>query len=231
MVIVLLLCIIIEFIPFFKGCFGLASFFQEMAPHKCNYIVISNDKSHIEEDELNIKLLGVNITKSSNPTFLGIRFDKHLSLKNQLSYLKEACMKRVNVLKVLSNKSWGLTIKTLTQVYNSLIRSLLEYSSIIYPCFSVTNLSLLERIQFKCLKIINKKSKYSSNSEIKNMPDYQLIEHRFDDLNSKYIKKSLLNNNELITDLFDEYWNFSKSRELKKLTLFCKYKDALQILH
>ena len=133
---------------------------------KCNYIVFSNDKSHIEEDELNLKLLDVNITKSINPTFLGIRFDKHLSFKNQLSYLKEACMKRVNVLKVLSNKRWGLSIKTLTQVYNSLIRSLLEYSSIIYSCFSATNLSLLERIQFKCLKIINKKSKYSSNNEI-----------------------------------------------------------------
>ena len=55
-------------------------------------------------------------------------------------------MKRINVIKVLANKSWGLNIKTLNQVYNSLIRSLLEYSSIIYPCFSATNIPLLERI-------------------------------------------------------------------------------------
>jgi hypothetical protein len=71
-----------------------------------------------------------------DPTFLGIRFDKHLSFKNQLRYLKESCLKRMNVLKVLSNKSWGLSTETLNNVYNSLIRSLLEYSSIIYPAFS-----------------------------------------------------------------------------------------------
>ncbi len=73
---------------------------------------------------------------------MGIRFDKYISFKNPLDYLKEACMKRINVLKVLSNKSWGLSKHTLTQVYNSLIRSLLEYSIIIYPCFSPTNLTL-----------------------------------------------------------------------------------------
>ncbi len=66
----------------------------------------------------------------------------------------------MNVLKVLSNK-------TLTDVYNSLIRSLMEYSSIIYPCFSSTSIDLLEKIQFKSLKIINGKSKFDSNNYIK----------------------------------------------------------------
>jgi hypothetical protein len=78
-----------------------------MAPNKCNYIVFSNDKSHKNGDDLNLKLQGDNILKSESPLFLGIRFDKHLSFKNQLNYLKEACMKRINVLKVLSNKNRG----------------------------------------------------------------------------------------------------------------------------
>ena len=198
-----------------------------MAPHKCNYIVFSNSKSHQEEEDLDIKLLGVNINKSDNPTFLGIRFDKYLSFNNQLDYLKEACMKRVNVLKVLSNRSWGLKLKTLNQIYNSLIRSLLEYSSIIYPCFSTTNLAILERIQFKCLKIINRKSKFSSNSEIKEMSDYFSIQERFDELNLKYIKRNLKNNNEIIKNLLVEYTNYSESRVLTKTSLFCKYKDQI----
>jgi hypothetical protein len=197
-----------------------------MAPHKCNYIVFSNDKKNQEED-LEIKLFGEKLNKSVNPTFLGIRFDKYLSFKNQLKYLKEACMKRINVIKVLANKSWGLKIKTLNQVYNSLIRSLLEYSSIIYPCFSDTSLSLLERIQFKCLKIINRKSKFSSNKEIKEMQDYLSIQDRFDNLNVKYIERNLNNNNEIICDLFEEYRQYSDSRVMSKITLFCKYKDKL----
>ena len=64
----------------------------------------SNDKSHKNDDVLNIKLLDGVINKSESPLFLGIRFDKHLTFKNQLNYLKEACMKQINVLRVLSNK-------------------------------------------------------------------------------------------------------------------------------
>jgi hypothetical protein len=54
-------------------------------------------------------------------------------------------------------------------------------------------------------KIINRISKFSSNSELKNFKNYLSIEERFDDLNLKYIKSSLSNNNELIKDLLSEY--------------------------
>ena len=76
-----------------------------MAPHKCNYIVFSNDKLQDGEETLDIKLARCSLNKSDNPTFLGIRYDKHLSFKCQLEYLKESCLKRVNVLKVLANRN------------------------------------------------------------------------------------------------------------------------------
>ena len=128
------------------------------------------------------------------------------------------------------NKSQGLSVKTLNQVYNSLIRSLLEYSSIIYPCFSLTNLSLLERIQFKCLKIINRKSKFCSNNEIKDTPNYISIQDRFDELNLSYIRKNIMSKNEVLVDLINEYWSYSESRELSKRTLFCKYRNELRTI-
>ena len=201
-----------------------------MASNKCNYIVFSNDKLQNGEETLDIKLRGCNINKSENPMFLGIRYDKHLSFKNQLEYLKESCLKRVNVLKVLANRNWGLSVRTLTQVYISLIRSLLEYSSIIYPCISATNLSLLEKVQFKCLKIINRKSKFSSNREIIELDGYQSIEKRFDQLNINYIKNNIINKNELFTDLLDEYWNYIGGREVNRKTLLCKYKEEIKYI-
>ena len=103
-----------------------------MAPLKCSYIVFSADKKFHSENEMDIKLFGIKINQCVNPLFLGIRFDSHLTFKNQINYLKEAGLKRLNVLKVLSNKSYGLSIKTLTEIYNSLIRSLLEYLSIVF---------------------------------------------------------------------------------------------------
>ena len=191
-----------------------------MAPHKCNFIVFSGKKSEKIEDEFDLKIFDNKIEKSENTTFLGVRFDKYLTFKHQIKYLKEACLKRINVLKVLSNKSWGISTKTLMQIYNSLIRSLMEYSGIIYPLFSFSNLELLERIQFKCLKIINRKSKYASNIEIKNLDGFVSIEDRFDELNLRYIRNSLSNNNELIIDLLSDYQRYSSSQFYTNKHLF-----------
>jgi hypothetical protein len=199
----------------------------QMAPNKCSYLVFSSNKNRDDHEDIDIKLSGSKIMANKNPVFLGIRFDCHLSFKNQVNYMKESCIKRINVLKVLSNKKWGLSVKTLTNIYKSLIRSLLEYSSIIYPCISQTNLELLEKIQFKCLKIIHKKSKFESNDAIRLLPDYEQIEKRFDYLNISYLKKSLRNKNPIIEELHKEYVQYSESRSLKITTLLCKYRNLM----
>ena len=196
-----------------------------MAPHKCNFIVFSSDKSN--EKQLEFKLFNTSIKMSDEIQFLSIRFDKHLCFKNQVNYLKDSCLKRMNIIKVLSNKRWGLSIKTLTEVYNSLVRSLMDYSSILYPAFSATNLDLLEKIQLRCIKIIHRKSKYESSDTIKNQPGYLSIAKRFDDLNTRYIRNAFLHNNELIKDLYSDYREYSDSRILRKTSLFCKYKNQI----
>jgi len=61
----------------------------------------------------------------------------------------------------LSHKSWMLIVKTLLQIYNVLIRSIIDYSSIIAPLISATNLNVLQIIQNKALRIIYKKSFFS----------------------------------------------------------------------
>jgi hypothetical protein len=48
-------------------------------------------------------------------------------------------VKRLNIIKILSNKSWQLKENTLIQLYNTLIRSIVEYSSILYPRIEKTN--------------------------------------------------------------------------------------------
>ena len=101
----------------------------------------------------------------------------------------------------MSNKKWGLSIKTIKTLFQLLIRSLLDYTSIISPLFSKTRLDMLEKIQFCCLKIILKKSKFESNNLLKETYGYESIEDRFNILNTKYLRKCLLNNNEIITEL------------------------------
>ena len=63
------------------------------------------------------------------------------------------CNRRLNILKILSNKSWCLNNNTLKCIYFSLIRSIIEYNSIIYPLISESNKKRLRAIQIKALRI------------------------------------------------------------------------------
>ena len=87
-----------------------------MAPHKCNYTIYTSDKSF--DSNLDVKFLNTKIKMNGDVNFLGIRFDKHFSFKNQITYLKKSCLKRMNVLKVLSNKSWGYMEQKYKKKYN-----------------------------------------------------------------------------------------------------------------
>jgi len=66
--------------------------------------------------------------------------------------------KSIHFLKVDSKRSFGLTIKTLNQLYISLIRSILEYSPIVKPIINPSNFGKINNIQNKAIKIINRKS-------------------------------------------------------------------------
>ena len=81
----------------------------------------------------------------------------------------------------------------------SLIRSILEYSSIIFLTLSDSNLYKLNVIQNKSLKIINKKSVYTSMNKI--TTNIESLNTRADNLNRKYFENEFRNNKILIKDL------------------------------
>jgi hypothetical protein len=91
-----------------------------MAPAKCNFIIFSQNKNL--KEKLELKFFDSNITEIDNTTFLGIRFDYSLTFKHQIKYLQDSCLNRLNFLKVVSKRSFGLTTSTLNQLYISLIR-------------------------------------------------------------------------------------------------------------
>ena len=64
--------------------------------------------------------------------YFGLIFDKKLSFSPHIKYLKAKCLKSLNIMKVLSHTTWGADRTTLLQLYRSLIRSKLDYGSIVY---------------------------------------------------------------------------------------------------
>ena len=59
-------------------------------------------------------------------------FDYQLNWKEHVKYLKDRCLKVINVLKFLSHSTWGADRTSMLLLYRALVRSRLDYGSIIY---------------------------------------------------------------------------------------------------
>ena len=80
--------------------------------------------------------------------FLGIIFDRKLSFIPHIKYLKA-----LNLLKVLSHTNWGADRTVLLQLYRSLIRSKLDYGSIIYGSARKSYLMMLDNVHHQGLRL------------------------------------------------------------------------------
>ncbi|RMZ95734.1 RNA-directed DNA polymerase from mobile element, partial [Brachionus plicatilis] len=74
-----------------------------------------------ESDNLNLKIYGNRIVSQKEIKFLGIKFDSKLNFNILVDEIKERCINRLNIIKILSNKKWGLNQNTLGNLYKSLV--------------------------------------------------------------------------------------------------------------
>ena len=85
--------------------------------------------------------------------FLGVIFDRKLSFIPHIKYLKAKCLKALNLLKVLSHTDWGADRTVLLQLYRSLIRSKLDYGSIVYGSARPSYISSLDTVHHQGLRL------------------------------------------------------------------------------
>ena len=86
-------------------------------------------------------------------SFLGLLFDKKLSFIPHIKALKAKCLKALDVLKVLSNTKWGGDRSVLLNLYRSLVRSKLDYGSIVYGSARKSYLKGLDIIHHQVLRL------------------------------------------------------------------------------
>jgi len=77
-------------------------------------------------------LNGTPIPVVDQTKFLGLIFDKKLTFVPHLQYLRKKCMKALNLLRVVAHSRWGSDENTLLHLYRSLIRSKLDYGTVVY---------------------------------------------------------------------------------------------------
>ena len=85
--------------------------------------------------------------------FLGIIFDSKSSWTTHIKYLRSKCLNYLNIFKYLSHPRTGCNRKLLLQLYNTLIRSQLDYGAPIYSKACKSSLKLLDSIQSAALRM------------------------------------------------------------------------------
>ncbi len=108
-----------------------------------------------------------------------------------------------------------LNEETLVQVYKILVRSVIDYSSLLATSMSNTNLRELETIQNKCLRIIYKVNPldHITNESLREKAKSGTIKQRLTALANTYKAKAIITENPLIDSLIKNYGAF-KNRHL-----------------
>ena len=123
----------------------------KFSPQKTICVHFTKSRKIHPEPELYLK--GVKIPVKTEVKFLGLIFDKKLTFLPHIKYLKNKCLKALNLLKVVSRTDWGGDRKTLLHLYRSLIRSKLDYGSIVYGSARKTVLKMLDPIAHLGLRL------------------------------------------------------------------------------
>ena len=100
-----------------------------------------------------LNIYGSPIPVVEEAKFLGLLFDKKLSFIPHIKALKAKCLKALDVLKVLSNTNWGGDRFVLLNLYRSLVRSKLDYGSIVYGSARKSYLKCLDTIHHQGLRL------------------------------------------------------------------------------
>lgn len=79
--------------------------------------------------------------------------DRKLTWKNHIQQLKADYVRRLNLLKTLSNHEWGADKFVLLRLHKMLIRSKIDYGSIIYITAKNTTLKMLDVIHHSAIRI------------------------------------------------------------------------------
>ena len=202
-----------------------------MAPSKCSYTVFSKKNSC--RTRFGLKLFGGEIPYEKNPVSLGITFDECLNFEAHVSKLKDRCASRLNIVRILSHKSWKLEKKTLVSLYTTLIGSVLDYSSFICSALSTPLIKTIQAVQNAAVRAIfripayNKVTEHhSTTEELRTVSNLQNVNERMSDLNRRYLLNAKATGNPLIAEAVLGYFEkFGEGVRPEIETFLCEHID------
>lgn len=132
----------------------------EISAHKSSVAIFSRKKNI---PPVTVKYRDEFIPICNTVRFLGLTLDSHLKWTAHVDTVVDKCEKNINLLRTLSGTWWGAHPYSQKLLYNALIRSILDFGSIMLePCDKKT-LSRLDKIQVKALRVVLGAMKSSPN--------------------------------------------------------------------
>lgn len=122
----------------------------KFSTHKTKAMLITRKKMKVTPI---IRFYGQQIEFVSETKFLGVNIEKNLNWKPHIEMTKAACVKRLNLMKMLTTVSWGQKPSFMMEFYIKYIRSKIEYASVIYSSGSDTTLAKLNSVQNAAIRI------------------------------------------------------------------------------
>lgn len=115
--------------------------------NRLQFLLFQNSKLHFQHKKKHpITSNHLRWDSSNNLRILGLIFDHKLSWKSHIRNFKTCCSTRMNIIKILSNLTWGSDQNSFILIYKSLIFSLINYGSIIYGTTKRNLLNILDPI-------------------------------------------------------------------------------------
>ena len=130
-------------------------------PSKCEYLKITN-KLHSISTQYHIQKH--TIKEVTHAKYLGVIIDQHLTWNEHTNYVTSKANK-VKCFLQRNLKSCPTTVKT--TCYNSLIRSILDYASIIWSPYTQKNIQSVESVQRRAARFVT--NNYSPYTSVTNM--------------------------------------------------------------
>ena len=103
--------------------------------------------------EPTLTLSGLAIPVVQEHKFLGVIFDNKLSFIPHIKYLKARCLEALNLLKVVSRFDWGADSIVLLRLYRALVRSKLDYGSIVYGSARTSYIGMLDTVHHQGIRL------------------------------------------------------------------------------
>ncbi|GFY33810.1 putative RNA-directed DNA polymerase from transposon X-element [Trichonephila clavipes] len=100
-----------------------------------------------------IRIRAVQIPVVPDVRFLGVIFDRRLTFFPHILQLRKRCEKSLNLLKVLSNTSWGADRTSLLRVYQAIVLSRIDYGCVVYGSACNSTLQKLDPVHHMALRI------------------------------------------------------------------------------